>query len=513
MPEWVTTEQARHALPVLQKERANVARELSRLAAVPGDLDASQRSRWEDCNSRVDALNDAIEECEGFLAERNKKIDRLQVAAVTYATGDAGEGYQDARDRMRGYPGGGLQHLRHVDPGAALDQARAAGLDSREGTGHARDAALSSIDGWSERASFPDEWRESAERTAVGDPRVAEHIAVTSDPRYVDGFYDYIAGGWGNIPSDIVRYCRSVNSERAMTEGAGGTSTTAGGYMVPPFLDPAIILSNTGVANPMRSIATIKTTTTATWKGVTSAGVNAEWTAEASEMTDASPTLGQPTITPVRADCYVQASFEMIEDTSIAAELAMLFADARDRLEGGSTGFVMGNGSTQPMGVVQTLMATTASRVSATTNGVFSVADVFLVDNALSQRWRPRASWIANRSIYNAARQFALGSGAMTGAFWVDLGANRGSTMLGYGVYEASAMGGTIAAGTASSNYVLVLGDFSQYFIVDRVGLSVVYNPLVLGSNRRPTGEVGWAAFWRTSGLAVNADAFRALVT
>jgi hypothetical protein len=175
---------------------------------------------------------------------------------------------------------------------------------------------------------------------------VAEHIAQLSDERYVQGFYDYLKGGWGELPSDISRFCRQVNSERAMSEGAGGTSTTAGGYMVPPFLDPAIILTNVGVSNPFRGIATIKTITTATWKGVTSAGVTAEWTAESSEMTDASPTVAQPTITPVRADCYIQASFEMIEDTNLTSELAMLFADARDRLEG--TAFAWGTGSTQP---------------------------------------------------------------------------------------------------------------------------------------------------------------------
>src|SRR5947208_2812794 len=67
----------------------------------------------------------------------------------------------------------------------------------------------------------------------------------------------------------------------ALNEG----STTQGGFLVPPFLDPTIILTNVGTTNPFRSISTVKSIMTQTWKGVTSAGVTAEWTAEASEMT------------------------------------------------------------------------------------------------------------------------------------------------------------------------------------------------------------------------------------
>jgi HK97 family phage major capsid protein len=505
MPQWQTTEQARHALAEARAERSTLSTEISRLAAVPGELAASERSRWEDVTGRVDALNATIEAAEAYLDERAGRIDRLN-GAVGLATGDGALGIQRQRDRMTGWTA-----TSRVDPEEALSRARSAGLDSREGTRHARDAAMASIDGWSERATLPAEWLESAERVS-GDARVAEHVTLLSDERYVEAFRMYMAGGWGNVSSDIVRYARSINSERAMNEGVGGVSTTAGGYMVPPFLDPSIILTNVGVSNPMRQLATIKTITTAAWKGVTSAGVSAEWTAEASEMTDASPTLGQPSIVPVRADAYIQASFEMLEDTNLSAELAMLFADARDRLEGGSSGFVTGNGSTQPTGIVTTMQTTTASRVAATTNAAFGVVDTFAVDNALPQRWRGNASWLANRAIYNLARQFSLGSGAMTGSFWVDLGPNHGSTMLGYGVYEASSMQSSLSTATASTDFVLILGDFSQYFVVDRIGMSVVYNPLVLGSNRRPTGEVGWAAFWRTSGMAVNADAFRALV-
>lgn len=292
---------------------------------------------------------------------------------------------------------------------------------------------------------------------------------------------------------------------RAVNEG----STAAGQAIVPPFLDPTIILTNAGMVNPFRQLATVKTITTQTWKGVTSAGVTAEWTAEAAEATDASPTFTQPTITPIRADAYVQASFEMLEDTNIATDLAMLFADAKDRLEG--TAFAVGTGSTQPFGIVTELQLTTASRTAANTNGTIGLVDLYNLDSNLSPRYRPNASFAMNKGIINIVRQAVIPS-LTNFSPWVDFGGAVPSKAIGYPVYEASGMQGTLSTATASNDDVIILGDFREgFYIVDRVGMSVAYNPLVIGSNRRPTGEVGWFAFWRVGSATVNAAAFQML--
>jgi hypothetical protein len=52
----------------------------------------------------------------------------------------------------------------------------------------------------------------------------------------------------------------------------------------------------------------------------------------------------------------------------------------------------------------------------------------------------------------------------------------------------------------------------SSLVVVDRLGTTMIFEPLVLGANRRPTGEVGWAAYFRTGSDCVNADGFRMLV-
>ena len=69
-------------------------------------------------------------------------------------------------------------------------------------------------------------------------------------------------------------------------------------------------------------------------------------------------------------------------------------------------------------------------------------------------------------------------------------------------------MTGTV---TTSAN-ILLAGNFSEFYIVDRVGMSVLYEPMVksTGSNR-PTGQAGWFAFWRVGSDVVDPDAFRLL--
>jgi HK97 family phage major capsid protein len=187
----------------------------------------------------------------------------------------------------------------------------------------------------------------------------------------------------------------------------------------------------------------------------------------------------------------------------------MLFSDAKDRLE--ATAFVTGNGTRQPNGILTQLRASTSSTmVSAVTNATFGVNDVYALVNSLPARHQDNCSWLAHWSIYNLVRQF--GSGANSSSFWVDLGPGIPSQLLGRPTYSSSTMtAGPLSSATASSDDILILGDFSNFLIVDRVGMEVVYNPLVLGSNRRPTGEVGWAAFWRVGSDVPNIDAFRML--
>lgn len=281
-----------------------------------------------------------------------------------------------------------------------------------------------------------------------------------------------------------------------------------GGYTIPFLLDPTVILTNSGAANPFRNIATIKTGTADKWNGVTSAGVTAEWLGEGTEAADASPTVGQPSITAYKGAAYLFASYEQEADGQLVGQLGTLIADAKDRLE--ATAFATGNGSSAPEGIVTGVTAITTSRVSPTTGGTFtsaSIADVFAVADALTPRSAGNASWVANKSIANVIRRQAMGQNSGN-SVWTDTALGVPNSLLGSPLYESSAMTATVTTG---SN-ILLAGDFKAgYYIYDRVGVEMRYLPVVTGSNQRPTGQAGWFAFFRTGAKVVDPGAFRVL--
>lgn len=312
---------------------------------------------------------------------------------------------------------------------------------------------------------------------------VARHILETGSDDYHDHFERYVEDPQGYA----ARAALSLTSAN-------------GGYLVPFTLDPTIILTNSGSANPFRQISNIKTTATNDWNGVTSAGVNAGWLAEGTEDTDHSPTFGNVKITPQKASAWVFGGYEVLEDSDFAVQLPDLLADAKDRLE--EAAFATGTGSGQPKGVVPAATTVASAGVAA-----YAVADVYSVQAALPARFRgPRSklAWLANQTIINKTRQFDTAGGS---AFWANLGMDQPERLLNAPIYESTTMVGTTTTGSKN----LLLGDFSQFLIVDRIGMSVLYEPMVTGSNQRPTGQAGWFAFWRVGADVSTTSAFRVL--
>ncbi|MCH7704861.1 MAG: phage major capsid protein [Planctomycetes bacterium] len=149
-----------------------------------------------------------------------------------------------------------------------------------------------------------------------------------------------------------------------------------------------------------------------------------------------------------------------------------------------------GSGSGEPWGIVTRLAATTASRVDAAVNGAFSAVDIFAMVNDLPARAQANAQWVSHWGVQNLVRQFTSGSSPTAANYWTDLGSGTPPNLLGVPIHKSSAMRSSLSAATASNDDVLVLGDFSRFLIVDALGPTIVHNPIVLGSNRRPSGEV-----------------------
>jgi HK97 family phage major capsid protein len=340
-----------------------------------------------------------------------------------------------------------------------------------------------------------------------GDPQgrdlAAQWALATSDPLYRAAFdrvvRDPMHGyrSWTSDELDAYRRADLVRTAMSLTDSAGG-------YMVPFTLDPTIILTNAGVTGTIRSIATKKTTVTDTWNGVTSAGVTAEWLGEAVEAADASPGFDDLQITPKKAAAWIFGSYEVLQDSNFSEQLATLLADAKMRLE--EAAFATGNsGATIPRGVVAAVAAVTNSIVTSAAINAFAVADVYRAHDAVQPRGSDTLSWVANRKIYSRIRQFDT---AGSGSFWANLGSTVPNQLLGENRYENS----TMESAVTTSGSVLLLGNFASYYIVDRVGMSVLYDPVLKSTgNNRPSGQAGWFGFWRVGADVSDPSQFRLL--
>jgi HK97 family phage major capsid protein len=451
------------------------------MTAVRSDIDSLEQieDASEDDHVRLDAL---LGEWDDLKTELEPLEEREQrVAAVRSRS-------QQPANVEQTNPGPDLVTRTRRDPFEGLDDVRRHLVPPSE----VRSRAATAIEQYAERQ---DHWaldRDAAEhateliykRGKQFGAALAEQILVTGSPEYLAAFEQYLSdpGGFS-------------------TRAALSLTPANGGYLVPFTLDPTIILTNNGSANPYRQYATVKTTTTNDWNGVTSAGVSAEWTAEGIEAADATPTVGQLKITPQKADAYLFGSFEVLSDSDFAQQLPDLLADAKDRIE--ETAFAVGTGSGQPFGVMA--RGTTLALASGTAATGPTAASVYSLAGALPARWRgPRANnaWLANLSTINVLRNVPSFTGSTT-SIVNDNGPVP--TLLGKPLLESTSVVGTFTSG----NKVLAYGDMRQFYIVDRVGMSVVYDPIVLGANRRPTGQGAWYAFWRTGADVSTAGAFR----
>lgn len=324
------------------------------------------------------------------------------------------------------------------------------------------------------------------------DGTLARRILATTSPVYERAF--------GKVMVAMDTNGLTTEERTALSVGTDAN----GGYAVPATLDPSVILTSDGSINPLRRIARVVQITGKTWQGITSAGITVSRDDEAEEVSDDGPTFAQPEVNVVRVQGFVPFSIEIDQDwNSMRSEITMMLNDAKETEE--ATSFITGTGVGNSPGGVPGSLDYATSVVDA--GGTFTSSDLFAVEEDLAPRWRGRASWLANRSIYNRAR--ALGSDSDGGDLWVRLGAGLPPELIGYPAYEASSMTSTVAG---TNDRALVLGDFSQFLIVDRVGMSVELVPHLFGTNRRPTGQRGIYAIWRNNAKVLVPNAFRFLV-
>lgn len=324
---------------------------------------------------------------------------------------------------------------------------------------------------------------------------LAKRMLLTGAPEYARAFGKIMKHG-----SDAM----CTNEERAALIRAQALGTDAsGGYAVPFQLDPTVILTNAGTKNPIRELARVETIVGKQWQGVTSAGTTVTRGAEAATAPDSSFTLAQPVVSTNRVQGFVPFSIEI--DLSWAAlqrEITAVLVDAKAREE---DSFITGDGTgVNPEGIVG---VATSDFVTATTP-TFTLPDLYNYVASLPVRWEDNASFLAHKSIYNLIRQFDTAGGA---ALWAHLGDGTPARLLDFPTYRTSAM----ASALVSAAKIAMFGDFKQFLIVDRIGMSVELVPHLFDATAptamRPTGQRGIYAVWMNNSKVLVPSAFKRL--
>jgi HK97 family phage major capsid protein len=333
-------------------------------------------------------------------------------------------------------------------------------------------------------------------------PSIARHMLLYGGDEYYEAFRDYV-----NDP---------IGPGLQRAAGALSLAAAQGGYLLPYFLDPTIVLTSDGTTNPYRRLGNVKQITTNAYQGVNMDSVQAAYLDEAAAAgTGNYQGVGQIQIYVKKAAAWVYGSLEANEDTNFADQLPRLIQDSKDILE--EKKFAIGTGGAanagEPKGVVSTLG--TAQRVNVAASGAIAAGDIYNLEAALGPRFRldDSVGFVANIATINKIRA-ASPSGAGS-SFWATLGDGTPSRLLNHVIQESPSVTSTAGTGTASSGTAscqVVFGAWDNFYVVDRIGMSMLFEPMLKGtgaSANLPTGQQGWYAFFRNGSDVSTANAFR----
>jgi HK97 family phage major capsid protein len=480
-----------------------IAEEVKRIAAKPArsTQDEDHLTDLDGDFQRLDAHRAKLEADEAA-ARMEQSVSRVVRGRVQGTTGglrtEGGSTSRSDYDRDAILEPDSIEDHRFKNPWN-LGEMRTFGRDHGEVTTELHARALSAVE---KMQAASDNIRQTAtqliERWDDEDASMARLALATSSPTYLRAWSKMAANP---VNADLSPEERAALNESKAVQRALSLTDANGGYLVPFQLDPTVILTSDGSYNEIRQIARQVVATGDVWNGVSAGAVAWSFDAEADEVSDDSPTFGGPAI-PIRtARGFVPISLEARMDAAnITQEVGRLLAQGKDDLE--AIKFVTGTSvANEPVGLITALTGVGASTVASTTADTYAFNDLYKVQGALPARHRRRASWLANNLFWNLVRQTA------PEGIWKDPEGDRAGNLLGRPVYEAEAMDGTVDA--TVDNLMAIFGDFQNYVIADRIGMTVDFIPHLFGANRRPTGQSGWFAFYRVGAGTVNNAAFR----
>jgi HK97 family phage major capsid protein len=473
--------------PKVQELRARIAEieaELRTIHETAGDepLDEERTAKWDELDGEREAAIAELETLEARLA----KLEQFAKHDENTERGDANQPVRGAPEVMKRVDPFDDIDVRSMKPHEARDRALKA-LDTPELTEHLTDAKREQLNGY---------LRKHTQNLRGSD--IARRLLVTEHPDYHSAFVKGVSRTNPAFTTDEVAALERYEEVRAMSIG----TDAAGGFGVPVLIDPTILLTAQESPNDIIRLARVETITNDEWKGVSSPGVTWSFDAEAAEVSDDSPTLAQPNVVAHKAQGFIPYSIEVGMDyPNFAAEMSTLLNEGY--LELLASALTTGSGTNQPFGIVTALDANTNVELTPTTDGAFGAVDLYRTWDALPIKYRnrgDRVAWMSSTDVMNEVRQFGATLGS---SFTVDLTEEAVPRLFGRRYFVNDYMADF--TGTTGASNLLVLGDWQNYLVAQRAGMSVELVPHLLHtSNNRPMGTRGWYAWARIGADSIN---------
>lgn len=316
----------------------------------------------------------------------------------------------------------------------------------------------------------------------------------------------------------------SAAEQNALSEGSDG----AGGFLVPPDVQ-AEILARTAQMAVMRRLARVVPTSrdvlrfpavaaATTNSSIYSSGFVGGWVGETPAFSETDPAFQQFDINVKKLRVATKLSNDFIADAA-ANVLAFLASNGGENMAlVEDNGFIAGTGaSNQPLGILNvtgagTLVAsggiavdvegTTANTIS-NASGAGSSNKVINLAYALPAQYASGASWLMSRAIEGKTFGLMDSSGRPV---WTPQAASglanpAPNSLLGAPIYNSD----WVPSDGTDANKVYVFGNFNNYIIAQRTGISTV----VLRERFADTDQTGIILFERVGGGVWNTDAFR----
>lgn len=467
--------------PTLEEIRDRMSEITSLMEAIndeagDGDLDDEQRSTWDELDTEHTRL-----------AAQEKRLVRLQRVQDARAKWNSVEVTPKADDPF-------AEDVRTMEERHVLSRSMKV-VDDKIGGSHLRADQKDHVN--------------KLLRTRNGDTDgdlIGRLLLATENPHYRTAFQKVAASATPAFTPEEGRAIAQVKLiKRAMSIGVDAS----GGFAVPVLIDPTIILTAQESPNDILRLARVETITNDEWRGLSSAGVSWQFSAEGAATTDNSPALAQPNVVTKRADGFIPFSIEVGMDwPGFAEQMANLLAEGYDELLAQKLTLSTGNNN-EPWGLIGRLASVTTWKVELGTASVIAGADIYKLWAQLPVKWRRKANaaWMSSTGFQNAVRQL----GTVDPNFTVNITEEAIPRLFGR-EYPMNDFMSDVTVGTGTQP-LMVVGDFKQYLVAQRAGMTVEFIPMLYDvTNNRPTGQRGWFAWARIGGDAIVPGAFRLLV-